>query len=475
MGTKMPINVKNEYEVVSVSTTYHDLRHLADDKTVLENPHKGWYYHFIDNSCRRPAYRDRLTEGEGLKTRGMHHMYLRIDWGDIELSEGECDWSYIDSVMDTWGALGYKFSLRICTFEGAGVKYATPKWVIDLGIGTTEISIKNSVDTSGISAYEPDYADPLFLEKLEAFILRAGEKFDRDERVEFVDVGTFGTWGEGHTSSGSYKEYTAAVIKKHINIHLKAFPNKTVVVNDDYIHHLYTRSPEEASEIYDYCLGRGLGLRDDSICVASYSQQFGFDTMRHPTIFSEFAKNAPVDIECAHQRSTTEELFKDGLPLIEALHRAHATYAGFHGYEDEWHARSNYLSDYIANRLGYWFFIDGVDVGHPASGTYEMASVRIRNNGYARCYHQYDLRLRLTDGEGREYPLNTYYPDSTRWERETVTEERLRLDYRAVPVGSYHLEIGLFEGEMPIKLALLGKMLTADGYYRLYDVDVESL
>lgn len=47
----MPINSYNEYEAVSASRTYHDLRHLANDTTVLENPHKGWYYHFIDNSC----------------------------------------------------------------------------------------------------------------------------------------------------------------------------------------------------------------------------------------------------------------------------------------------------------------------------------------------------------------------------------------------------------------------------------------
>ena len=57
----MPINPLNKCELVSVSKTYVDLRHLADDKTVLENPHKGWYYHFVDNGMKRPVYRDRLT------------------------------------------------------------------------------------------------------------------------------------------------------------------------------------------------------------------------------------------------------------------------------------------------------------------------------------------------------------------------------------------------------------------------------
>ena len=26
-----------------------------------------------------------------------------------------------------------------------------------------------------------------------------GRKFNGDSRVEFIDVGTYGTWGEGHT------------------------------------------------------------------------------------------------------------------------------------------------------------------------------------------------------------------------------------------------------------------------------------
>ena len=49
----MPIYSYNNYEVVSTSKTYRDLRHLADDKTVLENPHKGWYSIFLDNGYYR--------------------------------------------------------------------------------------------------------------------------------------------------------------------------------------------------------------------------------------------------------------------------------------------------------------------------------------------------------------------------------------------------------------------------------------
>ena len=471
----MPLDLESKCTRVSISPTYRDLRHISDDKTVLENPHKGWYYHFVDNSLKRSKYRDRVEKGQRFVTNGMHHVYLRFDWGDIEAEgEGILDWSEIDAIMDERCALGYKVSIRICTFEGGGITYATPKWVFDLGAAFTEVRTVGA-DGKTYLAYEPDYGDGIYLDKLDRFLARCAEKFNNDPRVEFVDVGSFGTWGEGHTGSGSDKVFPFDVLKKHINLHLKHFNRKTVILNDDFIEHAWKSSPADASRLYDYCLGKGMGIRDDSICVDGYVRLFGFNTLRFPSIFEQFAKNAPVDIEFAHVYHNIDERFKDGLPILEALRTAHATYAGFHGYEDEWHAKSAYLTDYIANRLGYWFFIDGVDLGSPCSGATEMATVYVRNNGYARCYHSYELRLRLTDGEGNVYPLNSTYPDSTRWERDTLSEETLRLDYTGVPAGEYRFELGLFEGDLPIKLAIKNEYATREGYYALFDVKVDAL
>ncbi len=479
----MPLYTQSQYEVVSISKTYQDLRHLADDKTVLENPHKGWYYHFLDNGYGRPTYRDRLTEGKRLRTPCLNHMYLRFDWGDIEKEEGRYDWSYIEDVFEKWGALGYQFTLRICTFEGANLTYATPKWLIDQGVNATLVIPETppssdpnlSSEALKAGAYEPDYGHPLYLQKLDAFLEECGKRFGNDPRVEYMDIGTFGTWGEGHTSSGSRKLYPAEVIKKHIDLHLKHFPNKVLLINDDFIAHAARSDKEAASQLYDYCINKGLGIRDDSICVRSFSERFGYDTLRLPTLFAGFAKNAPVDIEFAHVYHNQEDLLKGGYPIVEALRHAHATYAGYHGYEEEWYAKAPYLSEYCANRLGYWFFIDGLDMGTPSSGCTEMGKVYIRNNGFSKCYHQYDLKLRLRDDKGNTYPLNHRYPDSTRWERESVSEEVFRLDYRNVPVGNYFVELGLFEGTRPIKLAVKEEYLQADGYYRLMELSVSAL
>ena len=169
------------------------------------------------------------------------------------------------------------------------------------------------------------------------------------------------------------------------------------------------------------------------------------------------------------------ERFKEGLPIIEALRTAHATYAGFHGYEDDWYEKTEYLTDYLTNRLGYWFFIEGLDLFSPTEGAMEMAKIVFANRGFSKCYHKYELKLRLSDKEGRVYPLPTESPDTTRWNSEGVYEETLRVDYRNIPAGEYRFELGLFFGERPIKLAIKSDALLPDGYYRLANLCVSSL
>ena len=462
----MPINFINEYEIMKFGANFHDLRHLQDDKTVLENPHKGWYYHFVDNSLRSPKYRDRVTEVKRFKTPCMNHLYLRVDWGDVEYEgEGIFDWSEIDKIMDEWSALGYKFSLRFCTYEAGAVRYATPKWVFDLGAKYTEV--KFGTEENPKLVCEPVYDDPIYLEKLDAFLAECGKRFNSDKRVEYLDIGCFGTWGEGHTSSGSDGIYSAKVLKKYVNMHLKYFPDKTLIMNDDFIHQAFKCSPEDASAIYDYALSKGLGIRDDSICVSGYVQQFGFNTLRHPTIFRGFAENAPVDIEFCHTWHNIPERFKEGLPIIEALRTTHATYAGYHGYEEDWFSMTEYLTDYIANRLGYWYFIDGIDVGTPTAGATEITKLYITNRGFSKCYHKYELKFRLSDKNGKKYPLGAESPDPGRWEAESSACETIRLDYRSIEAGEYTLELGLFDGNVPIKLGMKEELYAGDGYYAL--------
>lgn len=446
---------------------YRDLRSLQDDRTVLRNPHKGWYWHYIDNGYGRDNYRKLHDPADMLEDfPGLNHLYLRFDWGDIEKEEGVLDWSYIDEIMDKWGKAGYRFSFRVCTYEASNegsLAFATPKWVFDAGAKYRVCG----------GAYEPDYGDPVFLEKLGAFMEAYGKKFNGHPLVETVDIGTFGTWGEGHTSNGSELVWPLSVMKKHIDLHAAYFPDTYLLLNDDYINHRNECGDEENLRLMDYALQRGTGLCDDSVCVEYYSRHCGYDTLRTPFMFDYFWKQAPVDLEFEHYAGMKPEVFQNGLPFLAAMMRSHATFAGFHGYPRPWLEKAPELTAYCANRLGYWYFLEGVDLPPLVDGLPHYLTFYISNRGFARGYWRFFALLRLVNREnGRccDLPLEM---DNTRWMPGETAAERVRILPRGLEPGSYDVFFGLFDGERPVELGM-NPSCRKDGFYRLTSVQVSG-
>lgn len=451
--------------IYSSSESYRDYRYLQDDKRVLKNPHKGWYWHFIDNGFYDIKYRENIVEDTLLDFPCLNHLYLRFDWSDIEKQEGFYDWSYIDSVMDKWGKLGYRFSIRICCYE-TGIKYATPEWVEKLGAN-------GYICDNG--CWQPDYGDPIFLEKLENFLKECSDKFNANPLIEYIDVGTYGTWGEGHLGYGSKKSFSTDIIIKHINLHLKYFSNKYVLVNDHMINCSINENGTRRRELLNYCVGKGMGIRDDSILSPFYTQgdNVGYDTIYTPFMFDLFYSQAPVDIETEHYSSIEEEQFKNGLPLIECLKRVHASYCGFHWYPRPWLEKNRYLADYLANRLGYWYFLDAIDMPECVSGLYTVAEFTFTNKGFCHAYYPYDFKVRLKNNTGI-YEIGCFRGKNQEIEAESSKTFRLKLDFSNVPEGKYELQIGMFEGERPILLGFKEVCNTEGGYYLIDSLDVKK-
>ena len=441
---------------------YRDLRALADDRRILRNPHKGWYWHYIDNGYPRPNYRRDHDPSDHLEDfPGLNHIYLRFDWGDIEKEEGVYDWSYIDSIMEEWSRYDYRFGIRLVTYEGSGeIPFATPEYVFKAGAKCYALPG---------GRLEPDYGDPVFLEKLARFMEEAGRKFNGDPRVELIDVGTFGTWGEGHTGNGSDIVYPSWVIKKHIDLHVKNFPDKFVILNDDHINHRWSRGAEENLDLIDYAAALGLGLDDDSVCVRYYSDNCGYNTLRTPWLFDLLSQNAPVVLEFEHYQSVAAEVFKDGYPFLDAMQRTHATFAGFHGYPRPWLKREPWLTEYAANRLGYWFFIDGIELPPLMAGVNNRIKLHVVNRGFAASYRKFCVKLRLAGTVGNY--VQELDVDVRRWQPGRPAVEAVPFRPQLSP-GTYCAEIGVFDGGRPIELALKESVKTEDGYYRLGSVEV---
>lgn len=472
-----------------------DLREWQDDKTILHNPHKGWYWHYFDGGLTDhfPAYRrgyESITRGKNGEVTsleildaiedfpGLNHLYFRFNWGDIEKQEDQDDWSYIDAVMEKWGARGYRFGFSLCTFMG-NLDYATPKWVLDAGAKYNDFFI------DGQMTKEPVYNDPIYLEKLEKFMRRYGEKFNGHPLVEYIDVGTFGTWGEGHSSL----LYPVETVKKHFDLHTDNFSDTPVSFNDDFISNRFGREivPGESQGLLDYAVERGMCLFDASIMYADYIQCGGYDGLLAPTVYDACYPNGPINTEFCHYYYYTnpeyaegvgQSLHQDGYRALAALQRGRVTYAGFHGYPREFLENFTSFAYYCANRLGYWYFLDIVQIPRLVSGKTSEVTLLLSNRGFARCSVRYDVKWRLVPAEGVTHTLLCDTVDNRKWEPvyvaalEQCTEVAVPLDLRAVPPGRYRLQLGMFEGKRSIEWGISRELLD-DGFYHITDVVVE--
>ncbi|MFA6484498.1 MAG: beta-galactosidase, partial [Bacteroidales bacterium] len=176
-----------------------------DTARVLKNPYKGWYHHLLDNGVSKYAIKN---DSVFASFPGMDHLYLRLAWSYLEPKEGAFDWSYIDKVVEKYVPKGYKIAFRIsCSETGTypnsvgeqvdGVQYATPSWVEKAGAKGT------IVDKVVIKFWVPKWDDPVYLEKLNQFHQVFAARYDGKPWVSYVDVGSIGDWGEGHTSSST--------------------------------------------------------------------------------------------------------------------------------------------------------------------------------------------------------------------------------------------------------------------------------
>ena len=156
------------FDQLATRKDFLDLRPLMDDKTPLKNPHKGWFWHYIDNGYGRGNYREAHDPNDALLDfPGLNHLYLRFDWGDVEKAEGVYDFSYLDQIMDLWAPRGYKFSLRVCSYENdPNLNHATPAYVYEQGAKGYRLPG---------GRIQPDYGDPIFLHHVERLLYTLGE------------------------------------------------------------------------------------------------------------------------------------------------------------------------------------------------------------------------------------------------------------------------------------------------------------
>ena len=260
------------------------MRSFSDNGASLVNPDMGWVFHYYN--CGLHKYgafleaSDTLADFPGLST-----IYLRLAWSYMEPREGQFDWSPIDTAIQRWRDAGFRIAFRITSCESS-IPYAIPEWV--RAAGAKGYHFNNGKIDPAAPNWEPDYNDPVFLEKLGNFLAVFGARYGSLPYVDFIDVGSYGLWGECHCYWSTKIDYGPDMFMKHLKLYEQHLPDALLVVNDDLD---WSVSPD----IIDYAVAHGYALRDDSIfCDPTDPPYYGHK------LADRFWRRTPVILEMGH-------------------------------------------------------------------------------------------------------------------------------------------------------------------------------
>jgi hypothetical protein len=215
---------------------------------------------------------------------------------------------------------------------------------------------------------------------------------DGNPNVEFIDVGTYGLWGEGHTHGSSQQDHFD-VKKLHIDLHLKHFKKTLLCISDDFAGH---DQPGARFPITDYALSKGVTLRDDSILVQPPPKSW-----YHAELAQAFWPKFPVILE--HQHYGASKLRKAWNPelLLKSVEDYHASFMSIHWWPRELLEANREIINQINLRMGYRLqplavtSPESIQIGKPFSVQWTWA-----NKGVAPCHPGGFPCLTLKDAEG---------------------------------------------------------------------------
>lgn len=199
----------------------------VDNQAELRNPGMGFVLYFYNNG--RNTYGSKLAASDLLEDwPGLTTVYMRLPWSDLEPEEGVYDWNLVDFPLRRFAQAGLRVAFRFTCTESFGSKSGTPQWVQAKGAKGMRFTHGNGPREDG-NMWEPDYDDPIFLEAFDRFLAAAAARYDGSDEVAFIDVGSFGVWGEGHTWFSTNRGFSHETIITHLEMHRKHFKKTPVL------------------------------------------------------------------------------------------------------------------------------------------------------------------------------------------------------------------------------------------------------
>lgn len=386
-----------------------------DNEKVLVNPGKGMVYRKIKNNSK---YNDIISIG-----------YYRFNWSDIEVEEEKYNWDIIDNAINEYAKENKKFAFGVMNVNSSTNKqYVTPKWVFDAGAKGTNQDLTFWENNKQVTQMVPDWKDEIYLNKLNNFVKALANRYDGNENVAYIDIRSYGNWGEQHLGGLTTKEdITAEELKElYIKPYQESF-NKTLLVNP--------WGKKEYNEVYKWSIDNGISIRRDGIFQHSNGSECTMAYGKLPTIF-EYTSN---------YKWMKQNNYWSQENLLRYIEIGKPSYLEF---DEEMYKENKNFMKMIANKIGYYFKLKGAEYKNKIT-TKEENEIKLNfiNEGVAPLYEPCTVYIGLLN---KDYKLVKKYKtdiDPHKWMPNEEIQEDIKMQLDGVEDGEYIISLGLFLNE----------------------------
>jgi len=400
--------------------------------------------------------------------------YSRFQWGEIEPEEGVYHWEIIDNAIKSWSDAGKQFAFGVmCASSHSKNFWTTPKWVFDAGARYDTFELKSTkLSTEGNPGTKlvPVFDDPVFLAKLNKFVRALAARYDGNPNIAFIDIRSYGNWGEGHMYPFGKPDISAEKFKEHIQIHRDAF-KKTLL-------QLPTGKHAEFLPVQDWAVSIGVGLRRDGICGNSDGSEVSGCAGKMPAVF-EFYGNYEM-MKTLGWWDGKKDSQGRGYKLEACIETGKPTYCDLSRGGQSGLAllkEETQLINRLTNRLGYHFVLNEarypkkISIDQPAKITLSWL-----NSGVANLFIQAKVSFALISIDGKIVEVSDAVASKPElWLPDIPVDAVDQLLFKHVAPGNYTLAIGIRQPKDGIKpsIKLGNELKSSNGWYELGIVSIK--
>ena len=368
----------------------------------LANPHKGFTVPSTNRWCLRSAWEygpggSKDNQAWNLISYGSGY----VGWDTLHKGWGKYDWSYLDDVLETHEKHGLGYALRVFPYastRGLNNKFKiekeydwTPRFIYEDGAKKNYAQL--TVDGVEYTLAVPVWDDSVYLKAHKEFAAALAKRYDGDPRIEYIDVRSFGNWGEWQMSGFNGSQIPSPDIQKEMLTYYASIFHKTLLV-----------LPCTGRDgVYEHALSLGITKRDDGLIGTPD---------RAKILIPAYEANLPTIGENLGPYKTMLE-YNDIIPggylkwtvdrWKEVVTTGHLTYyvldqdsnAGYDIYKEH-----KSTADSLSKVLGYNFRIESAKLLTNLKSSRNTLKITVKNTGVAPCFFDIYMVAEVVDNEG---------------------------------------------------------------------------